>query len=65
MPYVIVEWPEGATVEQKKTVVRGITKLMENMAVPADHKIPPDVVEIYFHDIPKDCYARGGKLYSE
>lgn len=59
MPLITVDMFEGRTIEQKKKLVEGITSVVANMGVPADH------VYIIIRDIPKHNWATGGKLASE
>jgi len=59
MPVITVDMFEGRTIEQKKKLVEGITSVVANMGVPADH------VHIIIRDIPKHNWATGGKLASE
>ncbi len=59
MPVVIVEMWAGRTVEQKKTLVKGITDAFGNVGTPAE------AVHIIIQDIPKQNWATGGKLASE
>jgi 4-oxalocrotonate tautomerase len=57
MPLVIVEADEGRTVDQKRGLVKDITKdVCENFAV------PPEAVSILIHEGKKENRARAGKL---
>ena len=59
MPIVIVEMWEGRTVDQKRTIVEGITTTFEQIGV------PPEALQIVINDIPKHNWAIAGKLASE
>ena len=59
MPVVIVEMWEGRTVDQKRTLVEGITTTFEQIGV------PPEALQIVINDIPKHNRAIAGKLASE
>ncbi len=59
MPVVIVEMWQGRTIEQKRQLVKGITSVMAEIA------IPPEAVHIIIKDNPKHNWATGGKLASE
>lgn len=59
MPVVTIEMWEGRTVEQKKILVEGITKVMtEKLGISAE------AVTIIIKDVPKHNWATGGKLAS-
>ncbi len=59
MPVVIVEMWEGRTVDQKRTIVEGITTTFEQIGV------PPEALQIVINDIPKHNWAIAGKLASD
>ncbi len=59
MPVVIVEMWEGRTVDQKRTLVEGITTTFEQIGV------PPEALQIVINDIPKHNWAIAGRLASE
>ncbi len=59
MPIVIVEMWEGRTIDQKRTIVEGITTTFEQIGV------PPQALQIVINDVPKHNWAIGGKLASE
>ncbi len=59
MPVVIVEMWAGRTVEQKKTLVKGIIDAFASIGTPAE------AVQIIINDVPKQNWASGGKLASE
>jgi len=54
MPTVEVKWWEGRTEEQKEAVIRGITKVLEDVGVPADH------TNIIITDYPKSNWGVHG-----
>ena len=56
MPVVIIEMWEGRTNEQKEKLMKGIFKAFEEIGV------PPEVLNIIIHDIPKTNWGlRGGQ----
>jgi len=59
MPLITVEMFEGRTIEQKKKLVEGITSVLANIGVPADH------LHIIIKDVAKHNWATGGRLASE
>jgi 4-oxalocrotonate tautomerase len=59
MPVVIVEMWAGRTVEQKKTLVKGIIEAFAGIGTPAE------AVHIIINDVPKQNWATGGKMASE
>jgi 4-oxalocrotonate tautomerase len=59
MPNVFIYWLEGKKKEQKRKVVEGITKVMEEAG------INKDVVSISFMEISPENIAKGGVLFSE
>jgi 4-oxalocrotonate tautomerase len=57
MPVVIVEMWEGRTREQKQKLVEAITKAMvEHCGAGPEH------LHVIIHDVPRDSWARNGKL---
>jgi 4-oxalocrotonate tautomerase len=59
MPIVQVTVWEGITLENKKKLVEGITKVMENIGIPSQ------ATTIVIYEEPKENWATGGKLHSE
>ncbi|CAM2160462.1 MULTISPECIES: 4-oxalocrotonate tautomerase [Paraburkholderia] len=60
MPILRIEMHPGKTLEQKRELASGITRVfVETLAC------PPEVVEIVFNEIEKDAWAVGGKLKSD
>lgn len=57
MPVVIVEMYEGRTLDQKRALVHAITNAMVEHAA-AD----PDGLHVIIHDVPKQNWARAGRL---
>jgi len=59
MPVVIVEMWEGRSGSQKETLIQGITEAFKQIGV------PPEVLNIIIHDIPKTNWGSGGKQASQ
>ena len=59
MPIVQVSVWEGMSPENKKRTVEKITKVFEEMGIPAD------AVTIVIYEAPKTNWATGGQLHSE
>ena len=57
MPFVIVEFWEGRSVEQKRRLVKAIT---EAMVTHADCN--PEHLHVVIHETPKDSWGRSGIL---
>ena len=60
MPVVTVQMWKGRTVAQKRRLVKAIT---DAMIEHADCK--PDHLHVIIHDVPRDSWARAGKLGSD
>ena len=58
MPVVIVEMWEGRTEDQKRTLIKGITKAFEAIGVKAEW------LNIIIHDIPKSNWGMKGEQAS-
>jgi 4-oxalocrotonate tautomerase len=57
MPFVIVEFWEGRTVDQKRKLVKAITEAM------VEHGgCKPEHLHVVIHDVPKDSWGRAGVL---
>ena len=57
MPFIKFEiWP-GTTREQRADIAEGVTAVVQKVL-----DVPQEVVSVAFHEIPKDCWAVGGKL---
>ena len=59
MPVVQVSVWSGMTLENKKRVVEGITRVLEEIG------IPREAITIIICEEPKENWASGGKLHSE
>jgi 4-oxalocrotonate tautomerase len=57
MPFVVVEMWEGRTVEQKRRLVKAITKAMVEEAA-----CKPDHLHVVIHETAKDSWGRAGVL---
>ncbi len=60
MPYVNVKVAGNLTKEQKKKIVEGITKVLEEVA-----NKPPEATYIVIEEIDRDNWGKGGKLLSD
>jgi len=59
MPVIHINVWEGFGPEKSKTVIRGITKVFTDLA------IPEHAVEVIIHEIPKTHWGIGGEPASE
>lgn len=59
MPVVIVEMWAGRSLEQKKTIIKGITDVFGMVGTPAE------AVHVIINDVPKSNWGTGGKVASE
>ena len=59
MPVVQVSVWEGITLENKKKIVAGITKVFEDIGV------PKEAITIVIYEQPKTNWASSGQLHSE
>ncbi len=59
MPLVQVSVWAGISLESKRRIVQGITKVFEDIGV------PKEAVEIIIYEAPKTNWATGGQLHSE
>ena len=59
LPVVQVNVWSGVSLENKKRVVEGITKVLTDIGVPAE------AVTVVICEEPKENWASGGKLHSE
>lgn len=57
MPIVQIELLEGRTLDQKRSLVEKVTQ-----AISESIGAPPESVSIIIRDMPKDHYAKAGKL---
>ena len=60
MPLVTVKATEGRTVEQKRALVRDITKAVVN-----NYNVPPESVTIDLVEYTTDNLAKAGKLFMD
>ena len=59
MPIVHVYMWSGVSKEAKAKIIKGITKVFEELG------IPPHAVEVVIHEIPKENWGVGGEQASE
>lgn len=59
MPVVHVYMWSGVSKEAKAKIVKGITRVFEELG------IPPHAVEVVIHEVPKENWGVGGELASE
>jgi 4-oxalocrotonate tautomerase len=59
LPVIEVSVWAGMSKENKKKVVEGITRVLEDLG------IPKDAVTVIIHEVPKTNWATGGQLHSE
>ena len=59
MPVVQVTVWAGISEENKKKIVEGITKVIEEIGVPRE------AVTVIIYEVPKSDWASGGQLHSE
>jgi 4-oxalocrotonate tautomerase len=59
LPVVQVSVWAGMSKEDKKKVVEGMTRILEELG------IPRDAVTVIIYEAPKTNWATGGKLHSE
>ncbi|MEM1530763.1 MAG: tautomerase family protein [Candidatus Bathyarchaeia archaeon] len=59
MPIVHVYVWKGFSVEAKRKVIAGITRVFIELGVPAE------AVEVIIHEVPKNSWGVGGELASE
>jgi 4-oxalocrotonate tautomerase len=60
MPYVNVKVAGELTKEQKKKIVEGITKVLEEVA-----NKPPSATYVVIEEISRENWGKGGKLLSD
>lgn len=59
MPVVIVEMWEGRTLDQKESLIKGITKAFEAIGT------KPESLNIVIHDVPKTNWGSKGEQASK
>ena len=57
MPIVTIELIEGRAVDQKREMAKKIADVIKQVA-----KVKEESVEIIFHDVKKENFAKAGKL---
>jgi 4-oxalocrotonate tautomerase len=60
MPFVTVKILEGRSPEQKKEIVKGVTKVVADAC-----KTDQNAVHVFIEDLARDAYACGGILASD
>lgn len=60
MPSITVEFFEGRTPDQKRSIAQGITKVMTD-----ELGVKPEIVKVRFVDLQKHDIAWGGELVSD
>jgi len=60
MPYVNVKVAGELSKEQKRKIVEGITKLLEEVA-----NKPPSATYVVIEEVKRDDWGKGGKLLSD
>ncbi len=60
MPYVNVKVAGELSKEQKRKIVEGITKLLEDVAGK-----PPSATYVVIEEVSRDNWGKGGKLLSD
>lgn len=60
MPIIQVQLFEGRTPEQKRAFVQAVTEVTCNTL-----KVEPSSVDVILHEIKREAWATGGKLWSE
>ena len=59
MPVVQISVWAGMSEENKKKVVEGMTRVLEEIGIPSE------AVTVIIHETPKTNWATGGQLHSE
>ena len=60
MPEVIIELAEGRSIDQKRTLVREITRVVVETC-----NVQADAVTVIIHEKPKTDKAKGGVLFAD
>lgn len=60
MPSIQIDFAEGRTIEQKRELVKQVTKVVSEIA-----NADPKSVEITIRDLPLHNFAVGGKLLTD
>lgn len=59
MPFITVKNIEGKTPEQKRALVKKMTKVISET-----FEVDPNLIFIFFEDLSKDNYGKKGELFS-
>lgn len=59
MPVVVVYMWSGVSKEAKERIVKGVTRVFEELGIPAQ------AVEVIIHEVPKENWGGGGVLASD
>jgi len=59
MPVVVVYMWSGVSKEVKERIVKGVTRVFEELGIPAR------AVEVIIHEVPKENWGVSGELASE
>lgn len=60
MPIVNIDWVEGRSVDQKRKIAQGVTKVLTEVS-----GCPAEAVTVIFSDHPRHDIAKAGKLMSD
>lgn len=60
MPVITIRLLEGRTQDQRRELAKVISEAVSRIA-----NTPLDGVHVIFEDIPRDCWGRGGVLFSD
>ncbi|SOE96209.1 4-oxalocrotonate tautomerase [Burkholderia sp. D7] len=60
MPTLHLEMQPGRTLEQKRAFVREVTRVTVETLV-----CPPESVDVVITEVPRDAWAKGGKLLAD
>jgi 4-oxalocrotonate tautomerase len=60
MPILRLEMHPGRTLEQKRDFVREATRVAVEIL-----KCPPETVDIVIQEVPRDAWAKNGKLVAD
>jgi 4-oxalocrotonate tautomerase len=60
MPTLHLEMHPGRTLEQKRTFVREVTRVTAEILA-----CPPESVDILISEVPREAWAKGGKLVAD
>lgn len=60
MPFIMIDWIEGRSQDQKREIVKQFTEVISRVA-----DVDAQKVHIFFTDHPKEDCANAGKLLSD